>query len=82
MDCIMNARDISPHQTDFTEVRGGYPLGLVYVIAMNLTIFSYYASFVSQGIQGPKLITLKLVEIVYAFVATSKGLSADKLPLT
>ncbi|MEZ4754223.1 MAG: M50 family metallopeptidase [Bdellovibrionota bacterium] len=81
MDCLMNFRDISPIQTDFTEVRGGFYLGLAYVIAMNLTIFSYYASFISNGIQGPKLLTLKLIEIAYSLVVSYKGIPLDQTPL-
>ena len=81
MDCIMNIRDISPAQSDFTETRGGYPLALTYVIAMNITIFSYYASFISQGIQGPKMITFRLGEFFYNLILQYRGIPTDNLPL-
>ena len=34
-DALTNARECSPHQTDLTRLIGGYPLGLLFVLAIN-----------------------------------------------
>lgn len=52
VDCMMNARDISPYQTDFSNLRGGYRVGLIYVFGMNLALFSLLAVWVSAGEKG------------------------------
>ncbi|MCB0317447.1 MAG: hypothetical protein KDD56_01735 [Bdellovibrionales bacterium] len=81
MDFLMNIRDISPHQSDFTETRGGFNVSIIYVIAMNLTIFSYYAAFISQGISGFKLITFKLAEIMLHLIANYRGIPIDNISI-
>lgn len=52
IDCLLNVRDISPIQTDLTEITGGYNTAIAFVIAINLTIFTLLAAFVSQGVFG------------------------------
>lgn len=51
-DLVMNVRDISPRQTDLTLIRGGYKIGLTYVIAMNLALASFLLAGIMQGSFG------------------------------
>lgn len=55
-DLLLNFRDVSPYQTDLTTIRGGYFVGLIYVLAMNLVIATFLLAWVMQGTSG--LLTL------------------------
>ncbi|NDC38265.1 MAG: hypothetical protein EBZ48_09465 [Proteobacteria bacterium] len=57
-DLLLNLRDISPYQTDLTTIRGGYFVGLTYVLAMNIVIATFLLAWVMQGTDG----LLKLAE--------------------
>lgn len=52
MDLLLNIRDVSPIQTDLTLLRGGYRLGVLYVLAWNILIFALLFAWVLQGIAG------------------------------
>ncbi len=39
-DLLICLRDISPHQTDFSAIRGGFKVGLAYVVAINIILWS------------------------------------------
>lgn len=51
-DLVLNFRDVSPYQTDLTTIRGGYFIGLTYVVAMNLVIATFLLAWVMQGSTG------------------------------
>ena len=51
-DLFMNTRSVSPHQSDFQQIRGGYKAGFLYVIAATLAIFFILAAWVSDGASG------------------------------
>lgn len=51
-DLTLNIRDISPIQTDITEIRGGYAVGLAYILAWNLLIASVVLAWAFQGLDG------------------------------
>lgn len=51
-DLLLNARDISPVQTDITLIRGGYGIGLLYIAAWNLIIASVVLAWAFQGPAG------------------------------
>ena len=53
-DLIMNTRDISPIQTDLTNVIGGYKIAIIFIIVMNLTILTFAAAWVSGEVDGLK----------------------------
>lgn len=55
-DLLLNARDISPVQTDITLIRGGYSVGLLYIAAWNFIIAAILLAWAFQGVAG--LITL------------------------
>jgi hypothetical protein len=40
IDLYSNTKDISPYQSDFSSIRGGFKAGLLYVIFANICIFS------------------------------------------
>lgn len=52
LDLLLNARDISPRQTDFSDIRGGFLVGLLFVLAMNVCIFTMLGSWVAYGFDG------------------------------
>ncbi|MGI6525049.1 MAG: hypothetical protein ACOX2O_07160 [Bdellovibrionota bacterium] len=69
-DLLMNMRDISPHQTDLTYIRGGFKVALAFIISMNLTILTLIAAWVSQGLAGFKMLfsnTFDLILTLYLY---------------
>ena len=65
MDLSMNARDVSPVQSDITNIRGGYYIGLGYIVVVNLFIFTLFAAWVSAGFDGLKYLFLELWSLFY-----------------
>jgi len=63
-DWYLNMRDFSPHQTDITGIRGGYAIGALYILAMNITLSSIVAAWVSRDVAG----LLALVQTLWEFV--------------
>lgn len=51
-DLMLNLRDISPIQTDITLIRGGYNVGLLYIIAWNLVIAGLVLTWAFTGVEG------------------------------
>lgn len=51
-DLLLNVRDISPIQTDISLIRGGYTIGLLYILAWNLVIAAIVLAWGFQGIAG------------------------------
>jgi len=51
-DFFANIRDISPAQTDISTIRGGYFVGLVFIIVINFVLFSLLLTWCLQGISG------------------------------
>jgi len=52
LDLYMNQHDISPHQSDFSRIRGGYRIGLAFVIGINLVLFTWLATWVLAELEG------------------------------
>lgn len=52
VDILLNTRDISTVQTDITEIRGGYWVGLLYILAWNLAILGVLLAWVFHGLDG------------------------------
>lgn len=48
-DLKLNLRDISTHQTDITDIRGGYRVGIAYITAANLWIATLLAAWTLGG---------------------------------
>lgn len=74
IDCALNWRDISPIQSDFQNISGGFKVGVLFVVAMNVTIFTYLAAWVSQGWLGIKFLFTVLYNIMLHVVAYYRGL--------
>jgi len=73
MDVILNARDISPIQTDISEIKGGYGVGLTYIIAWNLAFFAFLFAFVLHGLGGWLLLVRKFVDLVFVLQGMLAG---------
>ena len=52
IDLVLNIRDISPIQTDLSLIRGGYYVGLLYILAWNLMILGTVCAWVFHGFNG------------------------------
>ena len=52
IDLLMNARDVSPVQTDITLIRGGYGVGVTYICVWNLLTLSLALAWAFNGAQG------------------------------
>ncbi|RMG42814.1 MAG: hypothetical protein D6719_05325 [Candidatus Dadabacteria bacterium] len=75
LDSLLNIRDIGPHQTDFTVIKGGFRVGLLYVVAMNTTLFTILMAWVMQEVFGLKFLLYGLWEVCFHLVAYYKGLT-------
>jgi len=73
IDAMLNLRDISRVQTDITGITGGYSVGLLYIAAINLAIFSTLAAYVSQGTYGLKYLTYSLWQFMIHIVGYYRG---------
>ncbi len=62
-DLLLSFRDIGEHQTDLTEIRGGYYVGLTYIIAMNIVISTLLLAWILQGKQGLKFLAFEHLKI-------------------
>ena len=62
IDFIMNTRDIGPHQTDFQSIRGGFPVGLVYVLSVNVLILAAVLTWVLGGFDGFEKVYVLLIK--------------------
>ncbi len=45
-------RDVGPYQTDFSDLRGGYFIGLVYVTAASITLVTFVLAWAAGGWDG------------------------------
>lgn len=68
-DITLNLRDISPHQSDFSSIRGGFTLGVIYVTALNILITCLVVAWVSGGLDGLKMLANEIWLIGKKFVA-------------
>jgi hypothetical protein len=63
-DLLLNARDISPIQTDISLIRGGYKMGLLYILGWNMLTSAIILAWAFQGFNG----------VAELFAAVSKAL--------
>ncbi|MFN4896946.1 MAG: hypothetical protein ACK5GN_05470 [Pseudomonadota bacterium] len=52
IDLLMNVRDISPVQTDINLIRGGYSIGVLYIIAWNALTSGITLAWAFNGLDG------------------------------
>lgn len=63
-------RDVGPYQTDFSELRGGYFIGLIYVTAASITLVTFVVAWSAGGWAGVGLLAGKYL----ATLTTALGL--------
>ncbi len=69
IDLLMNARDISPVQSDIHLIRGGFYVGLLYILSWNMLIAALAFAWAFNGLLGiSELVTviLKLFVALYS----------------
>lgn len=49
IDITTAYRDIGPHQSDFSGIRGGYKVGIVYVLVINILIWMFLSAWIVGG---------------------------------
>lgn len=71
IDMALAYKDLGPWQTDLSTIRGGYAVGLLYVIAMNVVILSFLAAWVSGGLEGLVLVPAELFTVLEHLVGVT-----------
>jgi hypothetical protein len=69
MDCKLCLRDISPVQTDITNITGGYRVGLLFISAMHLTIATMLAAWIFQDVRGLQFLFVELWDFMVHIVS-------------
>ncbi len=54
LDLIAGMKDLGPHQSDLSTIRGGPKLAMIYVLLMNMFVIMIVASWSLSGLQGLK----------------------------
>jgi len=67
-DLFMNIRDISPVQTDITNITGGYYVGVLFIVAFNLVLLTYFMAWSFQEVFGLKVLFAYLWEMIVRLV--------------
>lgn len=73
MDFIMNVRDIAPHQTDLSLLRGGYQIGVIYIICINVALLTILWSWVLHGVGGLQELFQHWWEFLLRIVTATRG---------
>ncbi|NMC62603.1 MAG: hypothetical protein GYA55_05475 [SAR324 cluster bacterium] len=73
-DLYLNTKTISPHQSDFSQLNGGYFVGILYVILISAAIFFFLASWVSAGSLGVVNLFKTMFRIFAALVQIFGGI--------
>ncbi len=74
IDLILNTRDLSPIQTDLTEITGGFSVAILYVLGMNLTISTILIAWVLKDLIGLQVLLYGLWQFCLHLVAYYRGL--------
>ncbi|MCO6432343.1 MAG: hypothetical protein J5J00_15925 [Deltaproteobacteria bacterium] len=69
-DLALSYRDISPHQSDLSDIRGGYPVAMVYIAAINLLLIAIFIAWVPEGFGSLKEFGIQFWNLVKS-LATS-----------
>jgi len=65
-DLLLNARDISPVQTDISLIRGGYLVGLLYIFSWNLLTTAIILAWAFKGSAGVSELFTLVSEVFFA----------------
>ena len=72
-DALLNARDISPVQTDISLIRGGYSIGLLYIISWNMLTTAIVLAWAFQGFNGVAELFTTVMLLFIALYSTITG---------
>lgn len=61
-DLCMNFRDAQPHQSDISNITGGYAVGYIFIILMNANICLFLAAWILQGHYGLRILAATMWE--------------------
>lgn len=78
VDILLNSRDISPVQTDITEIRGGYWVGLLYILAWNLAIVGVLLAWVFHGLAGFSMLIHEFSALFFYLHAWLRGAGVEQ----
>lgn len=56
VDLFHSLRDVSPHQSDLTQIRGGFSIALLYVVAINVFVACLVSAWALKELVGLKLL--------------------------
>ena len=73
VDAALNVKEVSPHQSDLANIRGGYPVAMAYIVGMNAAIFSFVAAWVSGGGAGLQQLLVGLFKIGETVLQLARG---------
>ena len=73
IDLLTNARDISPIQTDISLIRGGYAIGLLYIISWNMLIAALAFSWAINGLAGISQLLETILRIFISIYSAITG---------
>jgi len=73
VDLNLNIRDIGPHQTDFTQHRGGFPVGVLYVGVLNAVTGIILLTWAGLGLSGLHRLGLTLRDAVKIVLSSGMG---------
>lgn len=63
-DLLLNLRDVAPHQTDLSFIRGGIPVALAYILIFNLVLLGFALLWCVGGLAGYKNFLLIFAELI------------------
>jgi len=72
-DALMNTRDISPVQTDISLIRGGYSIGLLYIISWNMLTTAIVLAWAIQGFNGVAELFTTVMQLFIALYSVMTG---------
>ncbi len=81
MDFLLNVRDISPIQTDLTNIRGGYRVAVGYIICINIVVLSFLFAWVLKSWGGVQELIAFLFHWLVALAEDSLGKPAANYSL-
>ncbi len=73
IDLLMNARDISPVQSDIHLIRGGFYVGLLYILSWNMLIAALAFAWAFNGLLGIGELGTVILKIFVALYSALTG---------
>ena len=78
IDLVLNLRDISPIQTDITEIRGGYNVGLLYISAWNFLLLGVVLAWVFHGLDGFAMLLHEFAALFFFLHNFIRGIKGEE----